>query len=161
MFVFNFKFNYKKVLIWVLIILGVVFIGFKGVNIYKDYSVKNYDYVLDSENFTNYLKSIHDNIDENIGKTIKISGFVFTLEDFKDTNFVCGRNMILNNEEKVVGFLCEYENAKELDEGQWIEITGTIIPGYYMTDMPVIQVKTIEKITAPINTYVEPPQDNV
>lgn len=161
MFVFNFKFNYKKILIWGLIILGVIFIGFKGIDIYKGFSANNYDYVLDTDNFTNYLKSIHDNIDENFGKTIKISGFVFTLEDFKDTNFVCGRNMILNNEEKVVGFLCEYEKAKDLAEGQWVEITGTIIPGYYMTDMPVIQVKTIENITAPINTYVEPPQDNV
>ena len=32
-----------------------------------------------------------------------------------------------------------------------------IIPGYYMTDMPVIQVKTIENITAPINTpFIKP-----
>ena len=161
MFVFNFKFNYKKVLISGLIILGIVFIGFKGIDIYKEYSVNNYDYILDADNFTNYLKSIHDNIDANIGKTIKISGFVFTLDDFKNTNFVCGRNMILNNEEKVVGFLCEYENADNLAEGQWIELTGTIVLGYYMTDMPVIKVETIEQITAPINTYVEPPQDTI
>ena len=69
--------------------------------------------------------------------------------------------MILNNEERVVGFLCEYEKAKELLENEWIEITGTIIKGYYITDMPVIKVESIKKITAPANTYVNPPENNV
>ena len=69
--------------------------------------------------------------------------------------------MILDNEERVVGFLCEYDQTYELLENEWVEITGTIIHGYYMTDMPVIKVEKIQKITAPANTYVNPPQNNV
>ena len=103
------------------------------------------------------LKTVHNDIDGNIGKTVKLSGYIFTLPDFKETNFVCGRDMLLDGDEKVVGFLCEYEKAKDFTEGEWIEITGTFEKGYYMTDMPVIKVNTITKITAPPNTFVEAP----
>lgn len=162
MFVCNFKLDLKKTLIVCLVISIVIVILVEGINIFKMYPRNNYyDYVLDENNFTNYLKSIHDNIPENIGKTIKLSGFVFTLPDFKENNFVCGRNMILNNEEKVVGFLCEYDKTSELKENEWVEITGSIVQGYYITDMPVIKIETITKIPAPANTYVSPPENNV
>ena len=94
---------------------------------------------------------------ENVGKTVSISGFVFTMPDFKDSYFVCARNMILSGNEKVVGFLCNYDEASELLESEWVEVTGVIEKGFYQTDMPIIKVKTIKKITAPENTFVEPP----
>lgn len=161
MFVCNLKLDLKKVLLFSLIIAIIIVVAIEGVNIFKTNQDINFDYVLDEANFTNYLKTIHDNIPENVGKSIKLSGFVFTLPDFKTNNFVCGRNMILNTEEKVVGFLCEYENTQELLENEWVEITGHIIHGYYITDMPVIKVESIQKITAPTNTYVNPPENNV
>lgn len=160
MFVCNLKLDVKKILLFCVIIAIIIVVAIEGINIFNN-SINTYDYVLDETNFTNYLKSIHDNIPNNLGKTIKLSGFVFTLPDFKTNNFVCGRNMILNNEEKVVGFLCEYEKVNELLENEWVEITGTIIQGYYITDMPVIKVESIKKITAPANTYVNPPENNV
>ena len=107
MFIFNVKLNPKKILITCIIIAIVIVLLVEGLSAVKMFKKNNFDYTLTEENFTNYLKSIHDNIPENIGKSIKLSGFVFTLPDFKENNFVCGRNMILNNEEKVVGFLCE------------------------------------------------------
>jgi len=160
MFVCNFKLDLKKILLFCIIVAIIIVVAIEGVNIFRTAELK-YDYVLDESNFTNYLKSIHDNIPENIGKTIKLSGFVFTLPDFKLNNFVCGRNMILNNEEKVVGFLCEYDKAQDLLENEWVEITGIITSGYYITDMPIIKVENITKIAAPANTYVNPPENNV
>jgi len=161
MFVCNLKLDFKKILLFCMIVAIIVVVAIEGINIFCNSLNNHYDYVLDETNYTDYLKSIHDNIPDNIGKTINLSGFVFTLPDFKANNFVCGRNMILNNEEKVVGFLCEYEKTNELLENEWIEITGTIIHGYYTTDMPVIKVESIKKITAPTNTYVNPPENNV
>lgn len=160
MFVCNLKLDVKKILLFCFIIAIIIVVTIEGINIFNN-STSSYDYVLDETNFTNYLKSIHDNIPNNLGKTIKLSGFVFTMPDFKNNNFVCGRNMILDNEEKVVGFLCEYDKVNELLENEWVEITGTIIQGYYMTDMPVIKIDSIKKITAPANTYVSPPENNV
>ena len=127
----------------------------KNVDIYRE----DFDYTITEANFTNMLKKIHENIEDNIGKSVKISGFVFTMPDFKDNYFVCGRNMILSGNEKVVGFLCSYEKAYELLESQWVEITGIIEKGFYQTDMPIIKVKTINKITAPENTFVNPPSN--
>ena len=48
----------------------------------------NYDFVLTEDNYTSILKQIHENIDENIGKTVKMSGFVFRMPDFKEKYFV-------------------------------------------------------------------------
>ena len=161
MFVCNFKLNIKKVMIFVAIIaviiaicleLGVFSKKNSNVNIYND----NFDYNITESNFTNMLKDIHEHIDENVGKTVSISGFVFTMPDFKDSYFVCARNMILSGNEKVVGFLCNYDEASDLLESEWVEVTGVIEKGFYQTDMPIIKVKTIKKITAPENTFVEP-----
>ena len=165
MFVCNVKINIKKIMIILGIIaviiaicleLGLFSKGSKKIDIYDESKI---DYVINEENFTNMLKNIHENIDDNIGKTVKISGFVFTMPDFKDNYFVCGRNMILSGNEKIVGFLCNYENASDLLESEWVEVTGVIEKGFYQTDMPIIKVETLTKITAPENTFVNPPSN--
>ena len=164
MFVCNVKVNIKKIMIGLGVIavaiaicleLGLFSKNDKNVDIYNS----NIDYVITEENFTNMLKSIHENIDANIGKTVSISGFVFTMPDFKDSYFVCGRNMILSGNEKIVGFLCNYEKAFELLESEWVEVTGVIEKGFYQTDMPIIKVETLNKITAPENIFVDPPSN--
>ena len=165
MFVCNVKISIKKIMIILGIIAVAVAISLelglfsgnnkKNVNIYNE----DFDYVITEANFTNMLKKIHENIDDNIGKSVKISGFVFTMPDFKDNYFVCGRNMILSGNEKVVGFLCNYDKAYELLESEWVEVTGVIEKGFYQTDMPVIKVKSLNKITAPENSFVNPPSN--
>lgn len=164
MFVCNVKINIKKVMLIIGIIVVAIAISLelglfnsndKKVEIYTD----EFNWTITEENFTNILKNIHENIDENVGKSVKISGFVFTMPDFKDNYFVCGRNMILSGNEKVVGFLCNYEKAYDLLESEWVEVTGIIEKGFYQTDMPVIKVKSLNKITAPENTFVAPPSN--
>lgn len=164
MFVCNVKISIKKIMIWLGVIsvviaicleLGLFSKNSKNIDIYQN----KYDYIITEDNFTNMLKAIHENIDINIGKTVKISGFVFTMPDFKDNYFVCGRNMLLSGEEKIVGFLCDYEKAYELLESEWVEVTGTIKKGFYQTDMPIIQVEKLNKIEAPENTFVNPPSN--
>ena len=156
MFVCNLKFNFKKILIFSAIAIVAIALFLEITDMLKNNS-NNFDYVLDSTNFTQTLKTVHDNIDENVGKTIKLTGFVFRLPDFRANYFVCGRNMMLNDEEKVVGFLCTYDGDLKLADSEWVEITGTIVKGYYMTDMPIIEITSINKIPAPPNTFVETP----
>lgn len=159
MFVVNFKLDFKKILLvcFILALLVVTIVEFGTNPETSNVASKtgNYDYVFTDENFTKTLKDIHSNIDSNIGKTVKISGFVFKMPDFKENYFVCGRNTISNNEDTVAGFLCEYTDAKKLIENEWVEITGVIIKGEYNETMPVIKVGNIKKITAPANTFVE------
>lgn len=157
MFVCNFKLNLKKILIISAVIIVAVALFFEINSMIKSKSATTFDYVLDTENFTEILKTVHDNIDAHVGKTIKLSGFVFRLPDFRANYFVCGRNMLLDDDAKVVGFLCTYNGDLELKDSEWVEITGTIVKGYYTTDMPVIEVTSIQKITAPANTFVKTP----
>jgi len=157
MFVLNLKLNFKKILIILAVIIAAIALVLEISSMSKEKNINRFDYVLDNENFTEVLKTVHDNINENVGKTIKLSGFVFRLPDFRANYFVCGRNMLLDDEEKVVGFLCVYNSDLNIADSEWVEITGTIIKGYYNTDMPIIEVTSINKITAPSNTFVKTP----
>lgn len=60
----------------------------------------------------------------------------------------------------VVGFLCEFENAKSFKDNTWVEITGTITKGSYHEPIPVIQVTEMENIKKPEEYYVYPPDDS-
>lgn len=161
MFIYNFKVNMKVVIIACvcIAIISAIFIQISANTSSIETSTKeNYDYILTDDNFSNTLKSIHDNIDKNINKKVKISGFVFRMPDFKEDFFVCGRNMKLENEDKIVGFLCQSNSAKDFKDDTWVEVTGTIVKGFYQDNMPVIKVEKINKIDTPKNTYVNAPK---
>jgi putative membrane protein len=163
MFVVNFKLNFKKILIICLLIsvISAVFIEFiaSGSDLESAAALKKdeskYDYILTDENYIQILKEVHENIQGSINKTVKFSGFVFRMDDFKKTIFVCGRNTIVNEEDTVAGFLCESSDATKLKDSEWVEITGVIKEGTYNTTMPIIKVGSIKKITAPANTFVK------
>lgn len=157
MYICNFKLNLKKIVIFSVVLIILIALFFEISSMIKAKSKDTFDYVLTSENFTKVLHVVHNDIENNVGKTVKLSGFVFRLPDFKQGYFVCGRNMLLDDDEKVVGFLCNYNGDINLSDSEWVEITGTFTKGYYMTDMPVIQITSINKITAPADTYVETP----
>jgi uncharacterized membrane protein YcgQ (UPF0703/DUF1980 family) len=161
MFVINFKLDFKKVLIvcifLALIIATIIEFGTSNVSSIPSNNKTDttYDFALDEKNFTEILKQVHENIDANLNKTVKLSGFVFKMPDFKENYFVCGRNTILKGENAVAGFLCQSDQAKTLNDNEWVEITGVIVKGEYNTAMPVVNVGTLKKITAPANTFVE------
>jgi len=163
MFVVNFKLNFKKLLIICLIVsvVAAILIEFitSGSNLESTTTIKKdeskYDYILTDENYIQTLKEIHENIQGSINKTVKLSGFVFRMDDFKENIFVCGRNTIVNEEDTVAGFLCDSPDAFKLKDSEWIEITGVIKEGAYNSTMPIVKVGSIKKITAPANTFVK------
>jgi putative membrane protein len=160
MFVINFKLNFKKILLICLFVSVVtaVFIEYFANNSTLSTSSKvvdKYDYILTEENFTTVLKQIHENIQESLGKTIKMSGFVYKQDDFNKNTFVCGRNIIINEEDNVAGFLCSFKDTDKLKDSEWIEITGIIEQTSYNGSMPIINIGNITKITAPPNTFVK------
>lgn len=159
MFVVNFKLDFKKIffacILIAAIIATVIEFGTNHESMNTSKKEENYDFVLTEENYTTILKQVHENIDENLGKTIKISGFIFKMPDFKNGYFVCGRNAVINNENQVAGFLCNHIESNKLIDNEWVEITGVITKGDYNGQMPIIKVGTLNKITAPANTFVK------
>lgn len=148
MFICNVKLNKSKIikLLVILVILVIIISAIFGIYSWKGFGKKTY--IKDDikkeefseilpENYTNILKSSHENIDLYIGKKIKFTGFVYRLYDFSENQFVLAREMIISQssqaqaEAVVVGFLCESDTASSYEDNTWVEIEGTIVKGYY------------------------------
>jgi uncharacterized repeat protein (TIGR03943 family) len=174
MFVYNIKINGSKtfkyffigIVLIVIIIVGIVsFRIFYGASNSSEISgclPQNKICKLSSTNYTNILKSVHENIDSYVGIQINFTGYVYRVLDFNDNQFVLARNMIISSDFQsvVVGFLCECDNAKNFDDGTWVELTGTITKGNYHGDMPIINVTKINEINKPNDEFVYPPDES-
>ncbi len=169
MFVCNFKFNRKltiKIAIAFLVIIFCIIFGVVGKKFYDSVStfkVKDEiktDYLdVNSNNYSDILKDSHENIDKYVGKKIKFVGFVYRLYDFNENQFVLAREMIISsdNQAVVVGFLCDCNDVKNMENGAWVEAEGVIEKGNYHGDLPVVKVTCLKKVSAPNDEYVYPP----
>lgn len=150
----NIKFNFKLFIIFVCIIilfLSSIFL----IDIFKNDTI-----VMNNENYAQVLKDVHDNIDAYIGKKVSTNGYVFRATDFSDRQFVVARDMIVSeNDYRIVGFLCEYDDINKFENNVWIEIKGVISLKDYHGPMPVIEVYEINRITTPNETLVFPPNN--
>lgn len=169
MFVYNLKINGIKTFRIVIVSIVLIAIIILTISIYNFYykskfvlsdnipsnSIAN----IESNNYTNILKQVYDDVDTYVGQSINFTGYVYKIKDFKDTEFVLARDMLINSDSQsvVVGFLCSYENAKNFKEGTWVNVTGTIIKGYYHDEIPVIDINKIEETNKPEEEYVYPP----
>ncbi len=114
--------------------------------------------VMNNDNFTYILKDCHENPYNYVDKDIKCIGYVYRRQDFKNNQFVVARDMLVSDDKsRIVGFLCEYENANNLENNEWIEISGVIKIGDYHGAMPIINIKKVEEITTLLDTFVFPP----
>ena len=172
MFVYNIKFNGKGLVKIIFIIIAIIITIYFAISAYmiytnsfevKDETENNTNAInISANNYTNILKSVHDDIDSYVGKEICFSGYVYRLLDFKETEFVLARDMIISSDMQtlIVGFLCDCKNAQNFADNSWIEIKGEITKGSYHGDMPIIKIKEIKQIDKPKdNIYVYPPDD--
>lgn len=126
-------------------------------------SAQNKIYKIEPKNYTNILKSVHENIDKYVGKQINFTGYVYRINDLKNNQFILARNMIISSDMKyvVVGFLCNYENALDFKDGTWVNATGIITKGDYHGDMPIVEVTNIVNTNKPNgDEYVYPPTND-
>jgi len=175
MFVYNFKVNKGGIFKTLLIFLGIIIIGLIFVNLFN--ILKNIDIdknlindsipssevaTLTPENYTNILKTVHNDLETYIGQKISFSGYVYRVPGIKENEFILARDMdVGNNQTVVVGFLCSYDKAKEFENYTWIDISGEIAKGEFNnTEMPVLKITKIEKINKPSNDTVPMPDDS-
>jgi len=80
---------------------------------------------IEPKNYTNVLKTVHENIDTYVGMKINFTGYVYRILDLKDNQFILSRDMIISSDYKtvVVGFLSECDNAKDFQNNDWVEVT--------------------------------------
>ena len=172
MFIYNIKINGKAIAKILFVIISIIITIYFCLSAYKIYNnsfkvkdqIENSDVInITAENYTNILKSVHDDIDSYIGKKICFTGYVYRLLDFKETEFILARDMIISSDMQtlIVGFLCDSKDSKNFTDETWVELTGEISLGQYRGDMPIIKVKEIKQIEKPKNDiYVYPPDDS-
>ena len=171
MFVYNLKINGTKtfrIIIVSIILIAILLLCisiynfyFKSKFIINDNIPSNSIADIKPSQYTNILKQVYDNIDTYVGQSITFTGYVYKNNDFKDTEFVLARDMLINSDSQsvVVGFLCTHENAKNFKQGTWVNVTGKIIKGYYHDEIPVIDINKIEETIRPEEEYVYPPDN--
>lgn len=118
-------------------------------------------------NFYEILDDINYNINEYQGKKVKISGIVYRDKTFKDNEFVISR-MVMSccaADSQIVGLMSKLDNAKYLNNGEWVKIEGTINNIIYKNqysnkdeEMPIIMVNKIDRNQTPGEKYVYPPK---
>lgn len=171
MFVCNFKLNGKKAFKIIFIILFILILVMCSIGIYKIFNKKGRETtnsecipigkinVISASNYTNVLKTVHENLNDYVGMKIKFTGFVYRLDDFNNSQFVLARQMIVSSDMKavVVGFLCHLNEAEKYNDGAWIEIEGTITRGDYHGEIPVVEINKIKTVNTPNEEYIYPP----
>lgn len=174
MFIYNFKVNGGIILRIIIIVLSLFMLGVFLFSIYRIFFTSGKFKVEDTleakeiteiepENYTNVLQAVHDNPDSYIGMKVKLTGYMYRLLDFEDEQFVIARDMFINNDKTqtvVVGFLCQYKDADNFEDGTWVNLTGSIEMGkYHNEEIPIIRVTEIEETAEPANSFVNPPSD--
>ena len=173
MFVFNVKVNGSKlfktflicsILLLLIIVCIVIFRVLNGAKNNPNNSTclpQNKVNTISSQNYTNVLKAVHDNINDYVVVQINFTGYVYRVLDLKENQFVLARDMIISSDFQsvIVGFLCEYENANEFKDNAWVEITGQIYKGNYHGDMPIVRITKMNEVAKPNDEYVYPPDE--
>lgn len=172
MFVCNVKINGKLYFKIIMVLMGVIVLAIFCLSVYKLFLaqkevINTNDEIkhsnvseITTNNYTNILKAVHDNIDSYIGKEIKFSGYVYRVIDFSNNQFVLARDMIIDSQSYVVGFLSEYDKIQDFEDGTWVEIVGTITKGkYHNQNIPIVKINNLHQIEKPQDEFVFPPQD--
>lgn len=170
MHIYNFKVNAKnifKICFIIAIIISVIFFIISSIKIFKasnvfttnDEVISKDVYKITASNYTNILKSVHENLSNYVGQKIEFEGYVYKVPNITSNQFILARDMIINSnlQTLVVGFLCEYKDSIDLREKTWIKITGEIQKGNFNGEIPIIKITSLEKIDKPKDEYVYPP----
>lgn len=179
MFLYNLKLNGNRLIKFIFIVMLIIILIIFSVGIYNIFFKKNNTnetnvitltdtiktdevFEITSDNYTNILQTVTNDIDSYIGSKIHFIGYVYRLIDFEKNEFVLARDMLINentSQSLVVGFLCTYDTAYEFKDNAWVDITGTIVKGDYYGDIAEVKVTNMFECEEPENKYVSVPQD--
>lgn len=159
--IYNFKISLSKLISIVMLGIAGIFILLAILSIAKCILASN-SITITNENYTPILVDAYEHIDAYLGKNITITGYVFRLPDFGNNEFVIARDMLVDeNHSQVVGFLCQYNQISQYETNSWVKINGVLEKGHYFGEIPLIKVKSIQKVTTPNEIFVCPPDSSL
>lgn len=118
MFICNFKINQKKIVKFFILIAAIIVLALLGFiisrvwneiqNSTSENTVVNDEIpspevaTLTSENYTDILKEVHENLDTYIGQKISFIGYIYRVDDLEENQFILARDMIINSKNQTV-----------------------------------------------------------
>lgn len=109
--------------------------------------------------YTEVLTTLDLYKEQFIGKTIRISGFVYKPAELAEDQFAVSRYVMqcCSADASPYGVLSSYPRASSLSEDAWIEVTGTIKTTWLNeTELLAIDVQQVRSIEEPSDPYVYP-----
>jgi putative membrane protein len=124
---------------------------------------KNNKITISNDNYAMWLSEIFMNMERYEGYTVSMTGFVFKdPEALKPDEFVPARMMMscCVADLQIVGMLCKYDKAADLEAESWVTVEGTLFIGVYeydgqKYDEPQLNVTKITPAEA-VDGYVYP-----
>jgi putative membrane protein len=98
---------------------------------------RNKKITISNEDYAMWLSEIFMNMESYEGYTVSITGFVFKdPETLEADEFVPARMMMscCVADLQIVGMLCKYDKAVELEGDSWVTVEGTLFIGVYEYD---------------------------
>ncbi|MFZ3590087.1 hypothetical protein ACOI1C_12595 [Bacillus sp. DJP31] len=126
-------------------------------------SLKNEYLLLDKlvftdENFTSLMYVIDRYYESFVGEKIELIGFIYREEGFLENQFVVGRRGV-EEREAIHGLLSTASNAIDLDEDQWVKVSGTLSKTDYLgKEVAYLQIDEVVEIEEPANPDVHEPE---
>ena len=109
---------------------------------------------LDNEGYGIWYLDSMDHLERYVGKKLQFTAMVLKPEDFPKGYFVPGRMAMTccADDMAFLGYACEYANADELKQKEWVKVTATVSKEYwadYKGEGPVLHAISVEKAKAP------------
>jgi len=110
--------------------------------------------VLDNEGYGIWYLDSMEHLERYLGKTVQFVAMVLRPDEFPKGYFVPGRMAMTccADDMAFLGYACEYSNASELKQKEWVKVTATVSREYwedYKGEGPVLHAISVEKTKAP------------
>lgn len=115
--------------------------------------------VIEEAVYSTYYEDIHKDVQKYKGKKIKLKGFVYKEEGFKEDQLVISRFLITHcvADASIVGFIAEIPGASSIETDTWIEATGVLdVTDYQGLELPLIKITDWKEISEPKEPYIYP-----
>ncbi|WP_272495700.1 TIGR03943 family putative permease subunit [Bacillus pinisoli] len=119
--------------------------------------------VVQEDTYIQTMNILDMNPDKFVGKKMEVIGFVFREEDFTEDQMVIARFGLscCVADSSVYGTLSTGSVVKDLDNDQWVKVTGTLSKTEYNDwILPYLQIEEIELIEKPEQPYIYETYDN-
>ncbi|MEG0353931.1 MAG: TIGR03943 family protein [Cellulosilyticaceae bacterium] len=147
--------------------IGVQALSNKGLVMDNHYHKEEVDINNHNTSDAKAFKYIAENLAEQLesmeGKEVKLTGFVYKGNECTENEFILAR-LIMSccaADSWIQGIRCEWDNAGELRENQWVQIKAKVkyIESYNketkeIGHLPVLKIQSINPVDIPTNPYI-------